>query len=482
MPPVTPLDQLIELLTKYKHTTPTGTPSTPYYTGPGGLFGVSGLERDVISTRIGGRGLADVLPAYGTTRVSPLFPYITGFRDVSGSNPDGVCDDCQVAGPGKSCIQTAQFGRYCFMTRELELNRVGQQIDRGEFQDLTLINDPLLDSSLNTTPNVSGSPEFRREVLMRMMEVGIAFQNKLMRQLWEANPANNSAGNGYREFPGLNILIGTNKVDALSGTECPSLDSDIKDFNYQNVTDLTSDADIVNVLTYMYRYVKHIAINTKLMPTTWAFVMRPSLFYEITAMWPCSYLTYRCAFRAADGTVVQNVDAGDQVAMRDAMRQGSYLLIDGEQIRVIQDDAIVEETNTTNANVPNPCFASDIYLIPLTIMGGRPTTFWQYLDYTQGAMIAATDGQYAPGDFWTDGGRFFWHKKPPLNWCVQWLAKIEPRVILQTPHLAGRLQNVVYCPLQHTRDMMPDDPYNINGGVYTERAGRTLYSDWNMPN
>lgn len=480
--PATALDQLIELLTKYKHTTPTGIPSTPYYTGPAGLFGVEGLERDVISTRIKPRGLADILSANGTVVTNPLFPYLTGFRDVTGTNPDGVCDDCQVAGPGKSCIQTAQFGRYCFMTRELELNRVGQQLNRGEFMDLRIINDPLLNASPNTTPGVDGSPEFRREVLMRMLEVGIAFQNKLMRQLYEANPANNSAGGGYAEFPGLNILIGTNKVDALTGTECPSLDSDIKDFNYQRVDDLTADADIVNVLTYMYRYVKHIADNTGLSPVRWVFSMRPTLFYELSAMWPCSYLTARCSFRANDGTIVQNVSANDQIAMRDAMRQGSYLLIDGEQVQVVQDDAIVEESNGDNANVPNGCFNSDIYLVPLTVMGGRPVTYWQYLDYTRGAMIGAADGNYAPSDFWTDGGRFFWHKKPPLNWCVQWLAKTEPRVILHTPHLAGRLQNVVYCPLQHTRDAMPDDPYFINGGVYTPRTNRTLYSDWSLPN
>lgn len=477
----TALDQLIELLTKYKHTTPTGTPSTPYYTGPAGLFGVQGLERDVISTRIHPRGLADILPAMGSLTMTPLFPYLTGFRDVSGSDPNGVCDDCQTAGPGKSCIQTAQFGRYCFMTRELELNRVGQQIDRGEFQDLRVINDPLLDVNPNTTPNVGGTPEFRREVLMRMLEVGIAFQNKLMRQLWEGNPANNSVGGGYREFPGLNILIGTNKVDAITGTTCPSLNSDIKDFNYQKVDDLTSDADIVNVLTYLYRYVRHIAESTNLMPVDWVFVMRPTLFYELTAVWPCSYLTYRCAFRNNDGTVVQNVSANDQIAMRDAMRQGSYLLIDGFQVRVVQDDAIVEETAGDNANINEGCFASDIYLVPLTVMGGRPVTYWQYLDYSRGAMIAAADGNYTPGDFWTDGGRFLWHKKPPLNWCVQWISKTEPRVLLQTPHLAGRVTNVQYCPLQHTRDAMPDDPYFTNGGVYSARAEGTRYSDWNLP-
>src|SRR3990167_1426759 len=159
------LDMLVEALAermkmnpRYKHTSPSGTPSTPYYTGPGGLFGVQGLERDVISTRVQPKGIAGVLPARGSMLTNPLFAYITGFLDVTGSVADGVCDDPQTAGPGKSCIQTAAYGRYSFLTRELELNRVGQQIDRGEFLDLRIINDPLLQSMGSIVqPNVAGS-------------------------------------------------------------------------------------------------------------------------------------------------------------------------------------------------------------------------------------------------------------------------------------------------------------------------------------
>ena len=124
---------------------------------------------------------------------------------------------------------------------------------------------------------------------------------------------------------------------------------------------------------------------------------------------------------------------------------------------------------------------NDIYFVPLTVRGGLATTYWEYLDYSRGAMVGAADGNYAPGDFWTDGGRYLWHKKPALNWCVQLLAKIEPRIILLTPQLAGRLQNVQYCPLQHERTPFPGDPYFVNGGVSTARSGPSFYSDWNLP-
>ena len=190
-------------------------------------------------------------------------------------------------------------------------------------------------------------------------------------------------------------------------------------------------------------------------------------------------MTFRCTFRDDQGAARLNVDAGDQIDMRDSMRRGNFLLIDGEQVEVVIDDGIVEETDADNINILAGEFASDIYFVPRTVRGGQVVTFMQYLDYQQGAIISAQDGR-ATADFWTDGGRWLWHKKPPLNWCTQWVAKIEPRVILLTPQLAGRLQNVRYAPLQHTRSPFPNDPYFLDGGE-TQRAGPSLFSDWNLP-
>src|SRR5688572_13102909 len=129
---------------KYKVTGfPSGTPSTPYYTGPAGLFGVLGLERDMISSRIQPRGISSSFPAIGTQDMNPLYAYLTGFLDSSGAEPTTVCDDAPTAGNGKGCLQTAVFGRYSRQTRELEVNRLGQRINGGETANLTIMNDPM---------------------------------------------------------------------------------------------------------------------------------------------------------------------------------------------------------------------------------------------------------------------------------------------------------------------------------------------------
>jgi hypothetical protein len=63
---------------------------------------------------------------------------------------------------------------------------------------------------------------------------------------------------------------------------------------------------------------------------------------------------------------------------------------------------------------------------------------------------------------------------------VEVIAKTEPRLILRTPQLAGRLQNVVYVPLQHADDPLPSQDYHVNGGVSTGRPFPSPFSEWNL--
>jgi len=457
---------------------PSGSPDTLLYHGPGGFFAQYGVERDIISTRIHPMGLADMIPRVGSSYTNPLFGFFTGFQEETGEVADGICDDPETAGPGKVCRQTAQFGRYSYQTRELDITRVGRYTDRSEPLDLRILNDPLLmGTGTTTTPSVNGSPNLRQEMLMRMVEVGVSFQNKLTRQFYYGNPSNSSAGGGYKEFPGLDILVGTGKVDAITNTSCPSLDSDMKDFAYAHV-DVQGGSTIVNVMTYLIRYVRHNASKMNLSPVEWVIAMRENLFYELTAVWPCSYLTYRCIFGDAADQAQLTINANDQVAMRDAMREGQYLVIDGARYRVVTDDAILEENHADNGAIDSNCFASDIYVLPLTIRGGFRTLYWEFFNYADGPMEAIGQTNGLGNYYWTDNGLYMWHQKPPNNFCVQQLAVTEPRVILRTPQLAGKISNVQYCPLQHTRDPYPDDPYYVNGGVTTQQPGPSYYNEW----
>lgn len=464
-----------------------GAPVGPYVHGPGGLFGVRGLERDVISTHTQVTGsLGEVIPIVSSVDTNPLFPYITGFLRSDQQEKDAVCDDPADAANFKTCIQTTVFGRKEFKTRQAEINRIGQRINRGEFMDLNLLNGPLVDSMgglMQSFTGLQGQGAILagREMVMRMVEVGVAYQRWICPTVYTGNPANNSAGGGYKEFAGLDLLIGRNKVDALTGTACPSLYSDVKDFGYREV-DSSDDPTLVKTITTMMRILNRKASQQGLAPADIRMVMREPLFYHITEIWPCNYLTYRCFnYDTANIDPVGSFSAETAMRMKEEMRSGMFLYVDGKRVPVIVDDCIMEENHDDNGAIPIGGFASDIYFVPFTARGGSiRTLYWEYYDYRNDVLPAARDAHAAPTFFWSDNGVFLWGLKAPDNWCVEVISKMEPRMILRTPQLAGRLQNIVYVPLQHTDDPLPSQDYHVNGGVPTGRPFPSPFSEWNL--
>lgn len=459
-------------------------PKTPYLHGPNGLWSVSGAERPVISTRIIPRGLASIIPARANNSEYPMYPYFTGYtsHDLT-TRPSLPCDDAPEPGSHKNAFQTATFGRYTGQTRTIDLTRLGQVVNRSEFTDFYLVNDPLgmVGGNNITTPGVMpGAQSLTNEVSSRFAEVGAMFQERLSKQLWEGNPANNTAGGGYAEFPGLDMLVGTGKKDAITGAAVASLDSMIINANYKRVSDATGDDNLVNVLTYTMRLLQDRATRSGLAPVRWVLAMRETMFYELSAVWPCNYLSYRCS--TTDATNV-SVMSNDVVAMRDDMRQNQYLIVDGVRFDVVFDDAITEYSDTTNANVPKGSFSSSIKILPLSILGGSMASlFWEYFAWNgPGAALSPEVRAASPlleNFFWTDGGFYLWHFKPPINWCVQWIGIVKPRVVLLTPHLAASVNNILYKPLMHTREPYSNQPYFVNGGATSRTTAPSLYASW----
>jgi hypothetical protein len=459
------LDQLVKEI-QQKHDSPVGTHQGPNVHGPHGLFGVPGLERDVISSRITASGLAAALPVQGSVTKYPLFAYLTGRTTPTGDQPEAHCDDGPVAGNFKSCLQTAQFGIYQFRTRELEINTVGALVNAGETTDLRFVNDPLAEQLGRMFPNITDREfalQLGREVLMRFVDVGYDFQDLVSQQIYTGSGLAN-------EFPGLELLVVESHYDAKTGQLCEALASDVRDFGDVDVTTSPGAQNIVTQLVSMYRENKYNSAGMRMDPVTRAFVMREQLFVEITDVWPCSYLSSRCV--PANENVNVHIDTMEQVRMRNEMRSGKFLWIDGERVPVITDNFLPE------TDLGNNVHSSDIYLLPLTIRGGQPVLYWEHFDYSRGTMQAVRDGRLS-NDFWTDRGLYMWHKKPPQNWCTQWQAKIEPRLILRTPQIAGRLMNVAATLDKHWRDPNPASEYYVNGGVSTGYDPGTLYNNWN---
>lgn len=457
----------------YKHDA-SGTPTVPGYAhGPGGLLTYPGVDPAVYSTIIGTLpGILGELPTRGSVFMNPLYEVITGVYAGTGSEKTEVCDDPIAGGIMKAGMVTAPFGRYERRTREIELNRIGQFNDRADPMDLRLQNRAPMPDAWGVPGGGDGGNPLLNEIDKALYERSIEFHRLLSRQVWNGDPTNNH-GDAYREFAGLGLLVNTGYVDAQNNTRLYTMDSDVKNFNYHRVDQ--SGPELINNISYLARYTRSKASRQGLDPVRWVFVMREELFWELTAVWACSYMAFRCNNTiAGTGEVNYNLDSGDIIAMRDAMRTGRYLLVDGIRYDVILDDGILEYSNVTNGHVTPGCFSSDIYLIPLSVNGGQSVTFLEYFDFGNASFQSAI-GTGLLSDVRGSGPWMEWSARK--NQCFWFAAKIEPRIVLRTPWLAGRLTNVQYCPLQHTAEPFPSDPYYANGGT-TSRSGPSYYSLW----
>lgn len=447
------------------------TPTTTYGHGPGGLFSNPATERPIFSAMIMPRmGIEDRLPLRATQFESPLYAIFTGVTASSGSEPTGPCDDPPTAGLSKLCQQTSYLGRFSRMSRVFEVDRMGLLESRGEHTDFQFVGNPFNGANGATLPAIPGAQGLdgwlNNEIGKATGELGVAMRRDFARKVYDGNPTNNTASNGYQEFRGLDLLINTGYRDAITGVACAAADSIVRSFGNADIA--TNGATFVRQMTNIYRNLKFIARGAGLDPVKWVITCTWAAFYEATEVWPCAYATYRCTNLASGST--NFVDGAEMIRMRDEMRgdiynrTGQYLLIDGERVEVVIDDGIAE------TQVAGSSFRSTFYFIPLTVLGGTPATYLEYLNYDApngalaSARLMAPEGSYMT----SDNGRFLWHKKPPTNYCVQFLVKTETRIILRAPYLAARLTNVQYTPVAHERDWDPAGPsYFVNGGQTT---------------
>lgn len=445
------------------------TPTTTYAHGPGGLFSAFGLSRQLFSAMIlPVKGLQAMLPVRPSQDMNPLHGIITGVTATSGSEPNGVCDDPPTAGLAKLCTHSFVFGRFSRQTQVYNVDRFGELINRGEFTDFEVAGNPFLQGNKATVPMIPGgggamANVARSEVAKAMFELAVAWARDFAQKIYEGNPSNNTAGGGYQEFYGLNYLINTGYRDAITGQACAAADALVRSFANGNISTTGSSA-IVDEIAYIMRFLQSNAYRMGLAPVTWAIAMTYELFYELTKIWPCAYMTNNCISLQTGST--NFVDAGDQVRMRDEMRgdlgnrTGQFLWIDGQKVPVVLDDAI------DNDGVGSGTYVTQMYFVPLTALGSVPLTYFEYFNYDGPNAAMSAYREFAPEGSYqtTDGGRFLWHRPAPNNFCVKTMAVMRPRLILETPYLAARLTNIRFTPRIMMRSGFTDSPYFVDGG------------------
>jgi len=464
-------------------TVPSSSPNVNFAHGPGGLFSHPALEQPLYSAVIAPwTGLQYVLPVRGTVKTDPLYGIVTGVTATTGSEPVGVCDDPPTAGLLKLCMQWYPLARDSRQTSVIDISRGDRITDRGEHTDFIVYGQPFAWSKEQSA--VPGIPSMgfmfgqgaESEVTKRMVEFMTAWSRDFARIIYTGNPTNNTAQGGYKEPFGMDIILNTGHRDAETAQLCPAADPVVRNFGNLNITgaaNTANQASLVRLISYIFRNLGQLAAQANLLPVEWVIAMPFGMFYELSEFWPVAYATYRSQQSGTGTTVfVDNMSIENR---RDDMRgdmlkrTGQYLLIDGQKIPVVLDDAITE---TTQANA---CFSGTMYFVPLRVLGNREATFIEYFDYNQANVLKQAQTMAAADTFSvSDGGRFLIHKKPPTNFCTQLLAVTEWRVVCTTPYLGARITNINYCPLIHERSYDPASNYHQDGGR-TSRTGSPSY-------
>lgn len=473
---------------QYKNDPGSSAPAGPYVHGGGGLLSDPGQDPLMFSAMVMAEsGMANYMLVKREQVVNPDYggydvPYITTITGVTEGDdawedqPEEVCDDAPIGGLLKACTFTSPYGRYSKGIKIIDRTRVGHLNNIGETANFNVQNgmmaeDPFTPSGIPKT----GGQWINREFTVRAFESAVGFQRMMLGQAYTGNPTNNSAGQGRMQFMGFDLLYNTGKRDVFTSALCPGMDSLIIDWGSVNINEANaSGIYFYQMIEQAFRYLRTLAETTGLAPAELVLSMRRDLFFTLSDTIPVQrYLQVIATMNNIVGTdngAHLTFDGSGIDAMRQEMRLNFYLPIDGQRVKVIVDDGIAETSGS-----PSTEYVSDVYIHCMSVRGGIPVLYWNYFNFdnNQGREIDAMTGGIMST---SDNGKFAWASRF-RNWCYESQWVIMPRIIQHVPFLCGRIENVAYQPLIHTRDWNPNDANYYNGGK-TNGTILTGYPAW----
>lgn len=469
------------------------SPSSPYIHGTNGLFNIPGTDPRVFSAmQLPITGLINALPVYSGmvgletdmygAENATLQTYVTGVTsgdlDTPSNQPTSDCADYPVGGLMKAGTVVNEYANYGMSTREVSMWAVSKLQNRIEPRALQLMNSPTNPGGILGMAGMPALPNtLMNELANRIYESAVSFIRMFSKQIWIGDPSTNSGKR--RQVWGLESQIntGTHK-DYKSSAVLTAVDPQVFAFGFDMVDSTSPTArNIMEYLEMADAYAMRNAQVTGLDPYEYALVMNTELFREITAIVPVKNYFEALNQMAAYNNGRVMVDARDALALRNEFRSMKILPLNGRNVPVILDDSIPYDTVQTAAQLQAGQYASDIYAIPMSILGGIPATYWRYVDRNNGneQSIAQFAGQFT---WTTDGGLWRWYADFSKG-CLKLNAEMQPKLCCIAPQVAYRITDVGYQPLRKFSSAYPSETnYFVNGGNTTQVTTQNLYVGW----
>ena len=424
----------------------------------GGLFTRPGVRPDMYSAipAVLG-GLLSRLWAGVTDEQQPEYDIITGVDAADGSNPTGYCGTAPTAGDMKVGTHRSQFGKYFMSTEKITVNEAGGRVNNADI-DRTLIN--MIAAQHPLLPQILANPNINSEIGNAIYRFSIHTLRVWSRTMFGGNYTKSNVNTqiGFiREFDGWDRLLKTGYTDRESDNVMPAADSIIMNFNNADAT--VAANGIVDMFSDFDYQITKLARDTGLDPLTYSIGMRAELFWALTKVWPCSYLTNNCG---VENTTTGRVTVGgaEQVQMRDEMRQGEFLWINGKRVPVSVEDGIAQTTGGVG-------FDTTVYFIP-EYAGGRKVSYIEAFNQDNTGINEILQAARANSNFATSNGGLWMTTNQQTGFCLETLFAAQPRLVCRTPFLGGRIENVRYKLTNgYPRSSYPNEPYYASGGRYT---------------
>lgn len=459
----------------------------PYLHGANGLFSLSGQDPRVFSAiraPLGGmlnrlRVIfnGDLERSFGGTEANyyTLLTGVTASNQTLANQPTAICNPFPTGGLMKTGSFLVPYGRMGFSIQPIDLTEVGTLRDLADPRYLQLQNPPGLGGD-NLMPQAGrSSRNLLYNVLHnRLYNAALGFRLYLAQLLWTANPATTAASNKYKEFIGFNLFVNENTIrDVQSSGILTAANSYLDNFDFNLISGALNVWQRLDFMLYSLEYRDQ---QQGLGPVQRVVVMRPELYREIVKVVPVqAYVeALQTIGQYLNGRVV--INAQDAFNMRNDMLMNPRLPLNGKMVDVVLDDGIPELNVTTSARLSAGQYASDIYMIPETVLGGTPVTYIEpYLQDNGLAEEIAREARLLH-TWTTDGGLFRMYSRQ-TDECFTVSGETKFRLVMHTPQLAGRLTNVAYQPIRHLDSPFPGDAYFANSGV-TERTAPSFYVPW----
>lgn len=444
-------------------TAPTLQGPFPGNTNQLGIFAGYGTRPERFSAFVRPTSLAQLFAINSSVYHEEELEIMTGVTAAAGTNATGFCGDPPTVGQGKVCKQRYGWGRYEVKTNLESIPEIGTLRSRSEVPGQVLnagpAAHPLIPDLMYQFPR-----DTRSQLQYELWLLGAQFERVIGPVLMVGDNTLNSTQTHHgfiKEPKGLDSMIKTGYVDSETQIACPAADSAVINFNaaVDGTIGGGDGRNIVQALSDLVWALKDRARVMGMDDTEFAIGGRKELFRALVEVWACNYATYRCSSSNAGQPFVN--DVRDTNALRLEMMQGQYLLVDNVQVPFIFEEGIPQDSLGSNI------FKSDLYVLPVS-WAGIPLLRTEYFPMDNQYAKEFAEFQGEPLVFLNNG---LWAVANRNNgFCKEYLFANKIRFILETPFLAGRVDDVRYTFRAPIRNASPSDTWFYADGGVTYRS------------